>query len=834
MDQPRPDGAAEPASTEPAGVAPPAGSGHDPGPGHPLRRSRSARLVPCLIVLCWLAVGVAVSPLAFRLTDAQTNDASAFLPEDAESTRLLEAQRTLPGGDAVPAVIILARADGLTPDDLRVAEALRADLGEFAANTIPPAVPSGDGKAVVLTVPLPQSTDAEQFTEDIGRIRNISDDAAAAEPGLDSAVTGPAGLVADTYDVFAEIENALLLATASIVAVILLLVYRSPFLWIVPLLSVGIADQAAAGLIYLLARHADLTVNGQSAGMLRVLVFGAGTDYALLLIARYQEELTRYAEPAAAMRVALHRAGPAILASAGTVIIGMLCLLLGELNSHRGLGPVCAIGIVVALVTMLTLLPAAMVIGGRRLFWPFVPRLGHYEQAEETGSGTWARAGAAIARYPRVIWITTTVALGALVLGMLVLPGVLRQDEAFRDQVESVEGQHLAEQSFPPGVTAPTFVVANAAQTDAVADTVRAVPGVAAAAESGRTADLVQFLVILEAPPDSSDSFRTVEALRDAVHAVPGAGALVGGNTAVNLDVRDAAVRDREVIIPVVLVVVLLILALLLRAIVAPLLLMATVVLSFFAALGASALIYHFVFGFPGIDPALPLVGFIFLVALGVDYNIFLMTRVREEAGRIGHEAGVQRGLAVTGGVITSAGVVLAATFAVLLIFPLVQLAEVGFLVAFGVLLDTLIVRSILVPALALDVGPAVWWPSHPTASADRALALRAAQAAPARPVPLDDAAAAAELDQPGIAPSGAFADFGTDTIEHAYEMSRLQMLDEEQANGLETAETARTTEPPDSAGTAGTGDTGDAPGSQKQDASPTGSPRDPRADPSR
>ncbi|WP_018506199.1 MMPL family transporter [Parafrankia discariae] len=684
------------------------------------------------VVLVWLLIGVAISPLALMLTDAETNDAAAFLPEDAESTRLLEAQRRLPGGDAVPAVVVLARDSGLTSEDLNVATTLRTELADFATTTIPQIIPAPDHRAVLITIPMPQTTDADRFTSDVARMRTIARHAAAAEPGLDSAVTGPAGLVSDTYDVFVKIEGALLIVTASIVAVILLVVYRSPFLWVVPLLSVGIADQTAAGLIYLLAEHAGLTVNGQSAGMLRVLVFGAGTDYALLLISRYREELTRQAEPAAAMLVALRRAGPAILASAGTVIIGMLCLLLGELNSHRGLGPVCAIGIAVALVTMLTLLPAAMVVGGRRLFWPFVPRLSQpdlnqsdpnqpdldqpdLDQPERSvETGAWARVGAVIGRRPRTVWVTTAAVLGALVLGMLVLPGVLRQDQAFRDDVESVQGQHLAERSFPPGVTAPTFVVADSARADAVAETVRATPGVAAAVESGRTAELVQFLVVLDAPPDSPESFRAVQRLRTAVHALPGADALVGGNTAVNLDVRDAAVRDRELIIPVVLIVVLLILGLLLRSVVAPLLLMGTVVLSFFAALGASALVYRYVFDFPGIDPALPLIGFIFLVALGVDYNIFLMTRVKEETEHLGHAAGIRRGLAVTGGVITSAGVVLAATFAVLIIFPLVQLAETGFLVAFGVLLDTLVVRSVLVPALALDVGPVVWWPSRP------------------------------------------------------------------------------------------------------------------------
>nr|WP_232291730.1 MMPL family transporter [Frankia sp. QA3] len=717
-----------------------------------------------LIIVFWLAVGAAASPLAFRLADAQKNDASAFLPADAESTRLLAAQRHFPGGDAVPAVVVMTRPDGLTPADRSAATDIGGALRNFASGPVLGPVVSPNGRSLILTIPLAQLDDASQFTDNLREMRRIA--ARLAPAGTETAITGPAGLVADAFQAFRTIESRLLIVTTGIVAVILLVVYRSPLLWLVPLVSVGIADQTAAGIISLLARHGGLTVNGQSSGILRVLVFGAGTDYALLLIARYREELTRHRDPRHAMHEAMRHAGPAILASAGTVVIGMLCLLFGVLASDRGLGPVGAIGISTALVTMTTLLPAAMVLCGRRLFWPFVPHFGEHPPVTDTARrgpaaraahenalsaptapghedltefdlaeepGRWVRIGAAIDRRPRVVWVGTSLALGVLVVGLLAMDTSLRQDQGFRDRVESVRGIELISTDFPPGVAAPTYVIAAERAAPRVAAVIRTTPGVAGVAEIGRAGDRVQFLVVLSDQPDSPESFDAVRELRSRVHRVPGAGALVGGNTAVNLDVRQAAVRDREVIIPLVLAVVLVVLMFLLRSLVAPLVLMATVVLSYLAALGASTIAYRWIFGFPGADPSLPLLAFIFLVALGVDYNIFLMTRVREEAERIGPRPGVLHALAVTGGVITSAGVVLAATFSALIIFPLVQLAEVGFVVAFGVLLDTLVVRSILVPALTLDIGRRIWWPSR-LARADDAAGGPPPPTAPAAP----------------------------------------------------------------------------------------------------
>jgi RND superfamily putative drug exporter len=690
---------------------------------HRLARWPIGRHGRWIAVVLWLAIAVVATPLAGRLGAAQTNDAAAFLPPGAESTRVLVAQRQLPSGDAIPAIVVFTRANGpLTAADDRAIATTADRIARFAAGPVSPVVSAPDGTAALLIIPLAQSADADEFADRISQLRATV--RGAAPPGLATSVTGPAGIIVDTYTLFRGVEGPLLVATAGVVALILLVVYRGPFLWLVPLLAVGAADQAATAIIYLLARHGDLTVNGQSAGILRVLVFGAGTDYALLLIARYREELTRHAAPADAMRVAVRHAGPAILASAGTVVLGLLCLLLGELNSDRGLGPVGAVGIVTAFVTMMTLLPALLVICGRRLFWPRVPHLSPAAAAlriQNAGNaeiiGAWARAGTLIARRPRVIWVATTIALAVLALGATTHERLLRDKDAFRRSSDAVVGEASVAAHFPPGSSAPTFVIGASAAAAQLSGAIVATPGVAGSVANGTGGGLTQFLVVLKDPPDSAAAAATIDRLRANVRTVPGANALVGGTTAVNNDIKQAALRDRRVVIPLVLAVVLVILGLLLRSLVAPLMLIATVVLSFLAALGVSALAFRHLFGFQGTDPTLPLFGFIFLVALGVDYNIFLMTRVREEAIRTEARAGVLRGLAVTGGVITSAGVVLAATFSVLFIFPLVQLAEIGFLVAFGVLLDTLVVRSVLVPALALDLGRAIWWPSRLSAA---------------------------------------------------------------------------------------------------------------------
>jgi RND superfamily putative drug exporter len=470
--------------------------------------------------------------------------------------------------------------------------------------------------------------------------------------------------------------------------------------------------------IYLLAKHAGLTVNAQSAGILTVLVFGAGTDYALLLVARYREELRRHSDRHEAMANALFRAGPAILASAATVVAGMLCLLVAQLNSTKGLGPVSALGIAVGLLAMLTLLPALLVICGRWVFWPVRPRFGSPEPTER---GVWARVGKRVARRPRAVWIVTVLILGAMAAGIADLhAGPLSNKDSMLGHPDSIAGQDVLAAHFQAGTGEPVTVIGTASAGIAIEAAIAGTPGIASASDPVTAGGYSMMSVTLDDPPDSPAAQATVERVRDAVHAVPGADAKVGGYTAIVLDTKNAAAHDRDLIIPLVLLVVLVILGLLLRAIVAPLLLVATVVLSFAAALGASALIFDHWLGFAGVDTSFPLFVFVFLVALGIDYNIFVMTRVREEAQRHGTRRGALIGLAATGGVITSAGLVLAGTFSVLATLPLVAFAEIGFAVAFGVLLDTLIVRSILVTALNLDVGRRVWWPSRLSRAAEQ------------------------------------------------------------------------------------------------------------------
>jgi RND superfamily putative drug exporter len=468
---------------------------------------------------------------------------------------------------------------------------------------------------------------------------------------------------------------------------------------------------AAQAVVYLLATKADLTVNAQSAGILTVLVFGAGTDYALLLVARYREELRRHQDKHEAMAFALHRSGPAIIASGSTVVAGMLCLLLASMNSTRGLGPVAAVGVVVALLAMLTLLPALLVICGRWVFWPLRPT---YGSADHTETSVWGRIGRRIAVRPRLTWITTSVVLGIAALGMLRLDADgLSSEQTFTGTPEAVVGGRVLAAHFPAGAGNPLVVVSKADKAAEVRTAMAATPGIAAVTEP-RVADGLAYLEgTMTDAVDTQAAKDTVDRVRESVHAVPGADARAGGGAAILLDTLRASSQDNKVIIPVVLAVVLLILALLLRALFAPVLLVATVVLSFGAALGISALVFEQVLGFEGADPGLPLFVFVFLVALGIDYNIFLMTRVHEESKTHGTRRGALIGVAATGGVITSAGLVLAGTFAVLATMPVVAFAEIGIAVALGVLLDTIVVRSVLVTALNLDIGRHLWWPSQ-------------------------------------------------------------------------------------------------------------------------
>jgi putative drug exporter of the RND superfamily len=528
--------------------------------------------------------------------------------------------------------------------------------------------------------------------------------------GLASYVTGPLGNAADTATAARGIQSTLLYAALAVVIVILLITYRSPVLWLLPVISSGAALITAEALIYLLAARAGLTVNEESAAIMGVLVFGASTDYALLIVARYREELRRHDRRHAAMAEALRRAGPAVIASAATVIIALLMPSFAELNSTKGLCPVLAIGVAAGVAAMLTLLPALLVAFPRGIFWPYRPG---YRSPEPTARGLWARAGRAIAPRPRIVWVTTAMLLGILALGLTGLKASgLTNAQSFRGHPGSVTGESVLATHFPAGDGDPVIVVGTDRAAARLRAVVAATPGIAAVTPPVARAGYAYLQGTLAARPDSQAGYATVDRVRAAVYAIPGAHALAGGYTAVSLDEARASAHDRNLILPLILVVVLAVLAVLLRALVAPLLLTATVVLSFAAALGVSAFFFTHLFGFGGADTTFPLFVFVFLVALGIDYNIFLMARVREETARRGARHGAITGLAATGGVITSAGLVLAGTFAVLATIPFTFLTELGFAVALGILLDTIIVRSVLVTALNLDLGRWMWWPS--------------------------------------------------------------------------------------------------------------------------
>ncbi|MCW2832546.1 MAG: family transporter, partial [Nocardioides sp.] len=523
-------------------------------------------------------------------------------------------------------------------------------------------------------------------------------------------VAGVGGSAADSAEAFGGIDTTLLGATLGIVVLILLFTYRSPILWILPIGSAIVALFVSQALIYFLAKYADLTVNGQSYAILTILVIGAGTDYALLLVARYREELRRHDDRHEAMAFALHRAAPALFASAATVALGMLCLLFAEMNSTAGLGPVAAIGIGVTFLVMITLLPALLVITGRWIFWPRRPG---FRSAEPTENGLWAKVGRGIVPRPRQVWVVTSILLAIACLGLLRLDtNGLATEDSYTKEFQSITGQKALVDAGLIDQSNTVMVVANAGTEDAVTEALTGLDNVQPPKPAVTSGDVAFVEAAIGSDPASPEAFETVERVRDAVHAVDGADALVGGNSAFYLDTKDAANRDNLVTIPIILLMVFLILMALLRSVLAPVILIATVVLSFGAALGISALLFDYVFGFEGSDPGFPLFSFVFLVALGIDYNIFLMTRVREETMHYGTRKGALVALTSTGGVITSAGLVLAATFLVLGTIPVVFLAQLGVAVALGVILDTMIVRSVLVTAINMDLGGKIWWPS--------------------------------------------------------------------------------------------------------------------------
>lgn len=698
----------------------------------------------------WFGASGVLGPLFGKLTSVQTNDNSSFLPSKAEATKAAHIIETFSSTKNAPLptlVLLEGKADASTIAQINAfAQTLPAmhiqyvekykgssDTGIAISQYLAPGVPlvafpSKDGKAILLDLPvafkgisviLPNGKPL--LTAMITTIRTQMNSWAKAH-GFVSHVTGIAALYSDLFGAFSGIDSTLLWATLGVVSLILILVYRSPILWLLPLLSAVFALTSAGGVIYLLAKHHVIALNGQSQAILSVLVLGAATDYALLLIARYREELHRNASRFDAMRVAYRGIFAPILASGSTVAISLLVLQLSQLSSNRGLGPVGAIGIVSAMFTVLTLLPATLVLFGRWIFWPRIP---HFDGVDSQLHGFWSKVGATVARRPRRLWILTSLIL-------LVLAGFsttlqargLSTSQSFTARPESVVGQDLLLKHFPGGQGDPTLVIVKVGLEKEITAALLGVKGVtnvqpfadpAAPSSSVSTAKVVGGRMILSVTlnqaPDSVGARESIPAIRTAVHKIDPS-ILVGGTSAIYYDVDQASRRDNHVIIPIVLLVIGIILALLLRSLFAAGLLLITIVFSYAATLGVCQLVFHNLFHFPGADTAFPLFAFIFLVALGIDYNIFLMTRVREESGKIGTRKGVIRGLTVTGGVITSAGVVLAATFAVLGILPLVFVAELGFAVGFGVLLDTILVRSILVPSLVHDIGAKIWWPS--------------------------------------------------------------------------------------------------------------------------
>ncbi len=680
-----------------------------PATNQPTQRSTPRRGIAWLIIVGWLALVVGGTAITGSLSEVENNEASAWLPAGAESTRVLKTVEGFGNSGAETALVVYERPGGLTDGDRATVAAHVSAASSLAVAAIPPPTPAPDGEAMLLVVPLPD--DDEALTGNVEALRDVVQP--GAPPGLDVFVTGPAGASADLESAFDGVESTLLIATVVVVTVVLLLTYRSPVLWLLPLVVVGLANLLTNAIVWLLADRVGLVVNAQSIGILTVLVFGVGTDYALLLVARYREELHRHEDRYVAMWRALRSAFPALLASATTVAIGMLCLLAADLNSTRSLGPVAAVGIATAFVAMTTLLPALLVILGRWVFWPFTPRFEPAEQA--TQHRTWERVARLVGRRPRALWIGTTLGLAALALGITTLSSGLPMSGMFTSTPESVTGQQALEAHFPGGSGDPADILVRQGFESEAANEASDVAGVVSVEAQGGADGWIQLSAVLTDATDSDAAKATVQRLRAAVRDIDGADALVGGSTAIELDTEAAVERDQRVVIPLILGVVLVVLLVLLRAIVLPIVLLLSVVLSYAAALGASALLLN-VLGYDAYSQAflpLPLFAFLFLVALGVDYTIFLMTRAREEVSRTGDARnGVLRALVVTGGVITSAGLVLAATFAVLAVLPVVPMLQLGVVVAVGVLLDTVVVRSLLVPAVTLDLGIRAWWPS--------------------------------------------------------------------------------------------------------------------------
>jgi len=720
------------------------------------RSHRRLILAASIVAILWLFISSATGPLFGNLSSVQKNDNSKFLPANSESSRATNAiakfSQTTTNSQFPTLILFEGAVDSakLISANAFVKDLINKNLVDSKGQLIKGAdgksisipiskylspgaqigaFPSAKNDAILANVPLSANLSQGNLPDKkpallaiVTTIRYYATQYAAAN-GFVTHTTGLGGLFADLFDSFSGLDTSLLLVTGIVIALILIVVYRSPFLWILPLMSAGIALTLAGGVIYVLAKHNVITLDGQSQGILSVLVLGAATDYALLLIARYREELHIYEHRVDAMKVAWRGVVEPIVASGSTVALGLLMLLLSQLTNNRGLGPVGAIGIVCAMVTILTLLPALLLLFGRWIFWPKRPK---FNTEDEKLTGIWSKVARSTERNPRKYWAIATLVLVVLAFFATSLhSNGLSTAQSFTKRTDSVIGQEQLTTYFPGGQGQPTQVVVRSDKAQAVTAKLQTMTGISRVdpqpvtpTQPGQPAGPAKIVngsellnVTLAYGPDTSAAVKLIPPLRSMVRLIDPT-ALVGGTSAVFFDINAATRHDQKVIIPAILLLIAIILAFLLRSIAASLLLLVTVVLSYLATLGACALVFHHLFHFAGEDSSFPLFAFVFLVALGIDYNIFLMTRVREESIKSGTRAGMTKGVTVTGGVITSAGIVLAATFSVLGILPLVFLAELGFAVAFGVLLDTLLVRSILVPALVHSIGPKIWWPS--------------------------------------------------------------------------------------------------------------------------
>lgn len=679
-------------------------------------------IIPSILLIVWLTISGIGGPLFGKVEEVTSNDQSSFLPASAESTWVNKDVEKFRDQTSIPALIIFTDNDqALQPDQLTAISTVSQKLATIpglAGGSSPP-IPSEDGKAALIVLNMASETSYREFVPEIETVLND------ANLPVQYAVSGPVGFLYDLAGAFSGIDGLLLGVALAVVFVILLIVYRSPILPLLVLINSVFALCGALLVVFFLAKAGILTLNGQVQGILFILVIGAATDYALLFVARYREELTKLKEPYKALLASWRRSIEPIAAAGGTIILGLLCLLLSDLSSNKALGPVGAIGILSAMVATLTLLPSLFLMWGRTLFWPRLPLYGSHDEGSAPQRGIWPKVSRLVSTHPRRVWIITTILLAGAAFGITQLraDGVAQSDLILGPSAAR-DGQVLIDKHFPGGSGTPAQIIIGSGYQTAALTAIRNDSGVASATVVKETtgnpfapgpAKIVDGTILIEATltdgADTEAAQATIERLRNSVHNIDSATG-VGGAAAVQLDTRTSAEHDRAVVIPAVLVVITIVLMVLLRSILAPILLLASTVLSFAAILGIAALVFNHIFQFPGADPSVVLYAFIFLVALGIDYNIFLMSRVREESLKHGTHKGVLFGLVTTGSVITSAGIVLAATFAALAVIPILFLVQLAFIVALGVLIDTIVVRSLLVPALVYDIGNRVWWPS--------------------------------------------------------------------------------------------------------------------------